>query len=61
MAGSQVQKLPWPDDAERDRIADFLDEKCAEIDRAISAAEQSVEEYKIYKNSVVFKGGHQRP
>lgn len=48
-------KLPWPDDAERDRIADFLDEKCAEIDRAISAAEQSVEEYKIYKNSVVFK------
>lgn len=48
-------KLPWPDDAERDRIADFLDEKCAEIDRAVSAAEHSIEEYKAYKNSVVFQ------
>ena len=46
-------KLPWPDDAERGRIADFLDEKCGEIDRAISAAERSIEEYKAYKNSVV--------
>lgn len=46
-------KLPWPDDAERDRITDFLDEKCAEIDRAVSAAEQSIEEYKAYKNSIV--------
>ncbi len=46
-------KLPWPDDAERDRIADFLDEKCDEIDRAVSAAERSIEEYKAYKNSIV--------
>lgn len=46
-------KLPWPDDAERDRIADFLDEKCVEIDRAISAAEQSIEEYRAYQNDVV--------
>lgn len=48
-------KLPWPDDAERDRIADFLDEKCNEIDRAVSAAEHSIEEYKAYKNSVIFQ------
>ena len=46
-------KLPWPDDAERDRIADFLDEKCDEIDRAVFAAERSIEEYKAYKNSIV--------
>ena len=46
-------KLPWPDDAERDRIADFLDEKCDEIDRAVSAGERSIEEYKAYKNSIV--------
>lgn len=46
-------KLPWPDDAERDRIADYLDEKCAEIDRAVFAAERSVEEYKAYQNDVV--------
>lgn len=37
------------------RIADCLDAKCSEIDRAISAAEQSIEEYKAYKNSVIFQ------
>lgn len=37
------------------RIADYLDEKCVEIDRAASAAEQSIEEYKVYKNSVVYQ------
>lgn len=40
---------------EQRRIAGFLDEKCAEIDRAVSAAERSIEEYKAYKNSVVFQ------
>ena len=35
------------------RIADYLDEKCAEIDRAVFAAERSVEEYKAYQNDVV--------
>ena len=35
------------------RIADYLDEKCDEIDRAVSAAERSIEEYKAYKNSIV--------
>ncbi len=38
---------------EQRRIADYLDEKCAQIDRAIASAEQSVEEYKAYKNSAV--------
>lgn len=38
---------------EQRRIADFLDEKCAEIDRAVSAAERSIEEYKAHKNSIV--------
>ena len=44
-------KLPWPDDAERDRIADFLDEKCGEIDRAISAAKRSIEELNTYRSA----------
>lgn len=48
-------KLPWPDDAERDRITDFLDEKCVEIDRAVSAAEQSIEEYKTYKTTTIVR------
>lgn len=46
-------KLPWPDDAERDRITDFLDEKCAEIDRAVSAAEKSIEEYRAYQGTLI--------
>lgn len=48
-------KLPNPPIDEQRRIADFLDEKCAEVDRAVSAAENSIEEYKAYKNSVVFQ------
>ncbi|WP_321974227.1 restriction endonuclease subunit S [Paratractidigestivibacter sp.] len=47
--------LPWPDKDEQTRIADFLDAKCAEIDRAVSAAEQSIQEYKAYKSSVIFQ------
>lgn len=35
------------------RIANYLDEKCAQIDRAIEAAEGSIEEYKAYKGSIV--------
>ncbi len=48
-------RVPLPPRDEQRRIADYLDEKCAEIDRAISAAERSIEEYKAYKNSVVFQ------
>lgn len=47
--------LPVPPLDEQRRIADYLDDKCAEIDRAVSAAEQSIEEYKVYKNSVVYR------
>lgn len=46
-------QIPWPTMAERARIADYLDDKCAEIDRAIEAAEGSIEEYKAYKESIV--------
>lgn len=45
--------LPVPPLDEQRRIADYLDEKCAEIDRAVSAAEQSIEEYKAYRRSAV--------
>ena len=47
--------LPVPSINEQALIADFLDAKCAEVDRAVSAAEQSIQEYKAYKNSVVFQ------
>lgn len=46
-------RVPLPPLDEQRRIADYLDEKCAEIDRAVSAAERSVEEYRAYQNDVV--------
>ena len=48
-----TQLLPVPPLDEQRRIADFLDEKCAQIDRAITSAEQSIQEYKAYKSSLI--------
>lgn len=44
-------QIPWPTMTERARIADYLDDKCAEIDRAIEAAEGSIEEILKYRSS----------
>lgn len=44
-------QIPWPTMVERTRIADYLDDKCAEIDRAIEAAEGSIEETLKYRSS----------
>ncbi len=46
-------RVPLPPLDEQRRIADYLDEKCAQIDRAIASAEQSVEEYKAYLESTI--------
>lgn len=45
--------LPVPPIDEQRRIADYLDEKCVEIDRAVSAAERSIQEYVVYKKGFV--------
>ena len=39
--------------SEQERIADFLDSKCAEIDEMIALQEKTVEELKAYKQSVI--------
>lgn len=39
--------------SEQQKIADFLDEKCGAIDEIISKTEQSIEEYKKLKQSVI--------
>lgn len=46
-------RLPFPPLEEQHRIADYLDKKCAEIDRAVEAAEKSIEGYKAYQQSQV--------
>ena len=43
--------LPVPSVGEQRRIANYLDEKCAQIDRAIEAAEGSIEELLKYRSS----------
>jgi hypothetical protein ELI_1147 len=48
-------EIPWPDIQVRTAICQFLDKKCTEIDKAIEAAEASIEEYKLYKKSVIFQ------
>ena len=45
----------FPPLSEQDKIAAFLDEKCGAIDEIISKTEQSIEEYKKLKQSVITK------
>lgn len=45
--------LPIPSLDEQQRIADFLDEKCGEIDKLVALQEQMIEELKAYKQSVI--------
>ena len=42
-----------PSYAEQQRIAEFLDRKCAEVDEMIALQEQIIEELKAYKQSVI--------
>ncbi|MEE1094147.1 MAG: restriction endonuclease subunit S [Bacteroidales bacterium] len=45
--------IPIPSYAEQQRIAEFLDRKCAEVDEMIALQEQIIEELKAYKQSVI--------
>lgn len=48
-----VNLIPVPSLNEQHRIAGYLDEKCAEIDRAIEAAEKSIEGYEAYQETLI--------
>lgn len=45
--------LPQPSLEQQKKIADFLDEKCAEIDTVIEKTKATIEEYKKLKQSVI--------
>ena len=45
--------FPIPSFDEQQRIAEFLDRKCAEVDEMIALQEQIIEELKAYKQSVI--------
>lgn len=44
-----------PDSNEQKEIADYLDAKCAEIDKLIAKKEQLVKELEIYKKSLIYE------
>lgn len=45
--------VPIPSKTEQKQIADFLDKKCAEIDKLIELQESMIEKLKEYKQSVI--------
>lgn len=60
-----AQALAVPPLDEQRRIANYLDGKCAEIDRAVSAAEKSIEELSLYRSArleeTIVKVSHEAP
>lgn len=48
-------RLPLPPLDEQQRIADYLDQKCAEIERAIEAKKAIIKDLKLYKQSLIFE------
>ena len=56
-------KFPRPPLPDQRRIAAFLDERCAKIDRMIAEAKASIEDYKKWKQSIIFEavtGKHEK-
>ena len=55
MSRSQLQNvdMPIPPLADQQRIADYLDKKCGEINSLIALQEQMIEKLKAYKQSVI--------
>lgn len=57
ITGSKVLNvsLPIPPLSEQQSIADYLDQKCSEIDELISIKQQKMEKLKDYKKSLIFE------
>ena len=47
--------LPNPDLAEQTAIADYLDEKCSQIDRLIAIKQAKIEKLEQYKHSLIYE------
>lgn len=45
--------IPFPSEPEQQRIATFLDRKCADIDNVLEKTKASIEEYKKLKQSII--------
>lgn len=49
------KKMPVPPLSEQKQIAEFLDQKCAEIDSLVAIKQQKIEELKDYKKSIIYE------
>ena len=49
------RKVPIPSYKEQEEIADFLDAKCKEIDKAITSKQDQIEKMKAYKASLIYE------
>ena len=47
--------MPVPPLSEQQQIADYLDNKCSEIDSLIAIKQQKIEELKDYKKSIIYE------
>ena len=47
--------ITLPSSTEQKEIADYLDAKCAEIDKLIAKKEQLVKELESYKKSLIYE------
>jgi type I restriction enzyme S subunit len=48
-------RLPHPSLTEQQAIADYLDEKCADIDSLIQTKQSKVDSLKEYKKSIIYE------
>lgn len=48
-------KVPLPSLDEQRRIADYLDEKCGEVDAAIVTKQAIIADLKAYKQSLIYE------
>lgn len=49
------KKMPVPPLSEQQEIANYLDQKCAEIDSLVAIKQQKIEELKDYKKSIIYE------
>ena len=51
----RIEHIPFPTPTEQQVIADYLDEKCDEIDKLIAIKQQKIENLKEYKKSIIYE------
>lgn len=51
----RIEHIPFPTPTEQQAIADYLDEKCADIDSLIQTKQSKIDSLKEYKKSIIYE------